>query len=207
VRWLATAVGLVWVVVVATVSPSATSMPRQFRSIEYADGAPPGFSGAFGENSCHACHFEADVNTNPGQVAIDGLPERYAAGVEYPLTVILQRPGMTTGGLQLTARFRDSGAQAGSFTVAPGEGERLKVDVKDGVQYVNQRSVGATLTSPGGGTWTVGWTAPPAGGGVRFDVAANAGNRDESASGDHVFTIVQESAPAAMPSGALPASR
>jgi hypothetical protein len=69
------------------------------------------------------------------------------------------------------------------------------------VQYVNQRSAGTAPSSAGGATWTVVWTAPVVGGTVRFDVAANAGNRDESASGDHVFTAMQESAPAAAPRG------
>ena len=171
-------------------------MPRQLGWPNYAEGAPPGFSGAFGENSCHACHFGADVNTKAGHVAVAGVPERFVAGTSYPLAITLRRQAMTTGGFQLTARFVDGGAQAGALSVGPEQGERLKVDEKDGVQYLNQRRTGAATGSPGSSTWTVIWTAPAVGGAVRFDVAANAGNNDDSASGDEVFTISQESQPA-----------
>ncbi len=194
-RGSATALGLVWLAAVATTSPSASAASR-LATYRYADGGPPGFSGTFGENSCHACHFEADVNTLPGHASIDGVPERFVQGTTYPLTVIVQRPGMTTGGFQLTARFRDGGAQAGVLAVAPEQAERLKVETKDTVQYANQRSAGAALASPGTARWTVLWTAPAASGAVRFDVAANAGNKDESAGGDYVFTVVAESRPA-----------
>jgi hypothetical protein len=196
VKLIAAAAGLVWLASVATVSLSAAATSLPSATLRYADGAPPGFSGAFGENSCHACHFEGDLNTKPGHVTIDGVPDRFVAGTSYPLTVTLQRPGMTTGGFQLTARFRDGGAQAGSLAVAPDEVERLKVDVKGDVVYANQRTAGSTLDSPGRAIWTIRWTAPADGGVVRFDVAANAGNKDDSASGDYVFTVVRESEPA-----------
>ena len=39
----------------------------------YPDGAPPGFSGGFKEESCHACHFHQDLNDASGRVSIDGL--------------------------------------------------------------------------------------------------------------------------------------
>ena len=43
-----------------------------------ADGAPPGFSGGFKEESCHACHFHAEPNPSPGRVVIDGVPATFA---------------------------------------------------------------------------------------------------------------------------------
>lgn len=136
------------------------------------------------------------MNTPPGHASIDGVPERFTPGTPYPLTVTVRRPGMTTGGFQLTARFSDGGAQAGALAVAADQDERLKVETKGTVQYANQRSAGARLPSPEAASWTVLWTAPTSGGTVRFDVAANAGNKDESASGDYVFTVVRESRPA-----------
>ena len=192
----ATAVGLLWLTAVA----SAAALPPAGRddvgSAGYADGAPPGFSGAFGEQSCHACHFDGEVNAPPGQVAIEGVPDRFTPGAAYPLTISLQRADLRTGGFQLTARFVDGGAQAGTLAVRPDDGNRLKVESRDDVLYVNQRSAGAPVDSPGMASWTVLWTAPIAGGPVRLDVAANAGNRDENAGGDHVFTASRRSAPA-----------
>lgn len=194
---LATILGLLWLAAVATPSPFAAASRRPSTMLRYADGAPPGFSGAFGETSCHACHFEANVNTKPGHVAIDGVPDRFVAGRSYPLTITLYRPGMVTGGFQLTARFKDGGVQAGSLAVAPDQAGRVKIEAKGDVQYANQRSTGTALTSADNVRWMVVWTAPTAGGTVEFDVAANAANKDENASGDFVFTVVRESRPAA----------
>ena len=36
---------------------------RLVASHAYAEGAPPGFSGGFKEDSCHACHFHAEPNS------------------------------------------------------------------------------------------------------------------------------------------------
>jgi hypothetical protein len=160
----------------------------------YAEGAPPGFSGGFKEDSCHACHFHAEPNSGGGRVAIEGVPARFAAGERYTLTVILTRAGMKRGGFQLAARFNDSGAQAGTLTAAGRDAERVKVETQSGVQYAGQKlaesSVGADATQ-----WTIEWTAPDRGGTVIFHVAANAADGNESADGDFVYTASAESAP------------
>ena len=106
------------------------------RASGYADGAPSGFSGGFGEPSCHACHFHAALNSGPGRVTIAGVPDRFKPGEQYPLTITLTRPDMKLGGFQLTARFKDGGAQAGSLAPDAGELERLRIDVRSGVRYV-----------------------------------------------------------------------
>src|SRR5690606_4664138 len=82
----------------------------------YRDAPPPGFSGGFGEPSCHACHFLHEPNEVPGSVTIRGVPERYVVGESYPLTIIVTRPGIAAAGFELTARHSDDGTQAGSFT-------------------------------------------------------------------------------------------
>lgn len=160
----------------------------------YADGAAPGFSGGFGESSCDACHFDAAVNTPPGQVTLTGIPERFTPGTAYPITVTLSRPGMMIGGFQLAARFEKGGAQAGTLAAGPGEEKRIKIESGQ-IQYANQRLAGTALTGPGSVKWAVVWTAPPATGAVVFHVAANAANNDEAARGDYVFTAVATSQP------------
>ena len=165
------------------------------RASGYAESAPPGFSGGFDEQSCHACHFHADLDSGPGRVTIAGVPDRFAPGERYPLTVTLTRPEMKLGGFQLTARFQDGGAQAGSLAPAAGEEERVGVDVQSAVEYVNQRRKGTALASEDTATWRLLWTAPPAGGAVVFHVAANAADGDETAEGDDVHTLAVESAP------------
>ena len=161
----------------------------------YADAAPPGFSGGFGEPSCHACHFHAELNSGPGRVTVSGAPERFTAGARYPLTITLSRPGMKLGGLQLTVRFKDDGAQAGVLAADAGDRDRVRIDVQRAVQYVNQRREGTRLGSSSTAVWKLIWTAPPARGPVVFHATANAADGDETVEGDFVHTSAVESAP------------
>ena len=167
---------------------------RAVPAAAYADGAPPGFSGGFKETSCDACHFENDLNAKPGQLTITGVPERFAPGERYPLTITLSRPGMRLGGFQFTARMADGGAQAGALAPAEGEEKRLAVQVGNSVQYANQRTAGSVLSTADTIRWTVVWTAP-AGGTVQFHAAANAADNDESARGDYVYTATVRAIP------------
>jgi hypothetical protein len=163
----------------------------------YAEGAPPGFSGGFGEQSCHACHFQGEVNSGPERVVIAGVPDRFVAGERYEVTITLSRPDMALAGFQLTARFKDDGAQAGRLMPAPGEDARVKVETQGDVQYANQRKDGTTLAEAHAARWSVIWTAPDASRPVVFHVAANAGDGDGTAEGDYVETATAEAAPAA----------
>lgn len=164
----------------------------------YADGAPPGFSGGFKETSCDACHFENDLNAKPGQLTITGVPERFAAGERYALTITLSRTGMRLGGFQFTARMADDGAQAGTLAPAEGEEKRLAIEVSNNVQYANQRKPGAVPSATDTVRWTVLWTAPKATGAVQFHAAANAADNDESVRGDYVYTATVRAAPQAV---------
>ena len=168
--------------------------PAAARASAYADGAPPGFSGGFGESACDACHFEAPVNTPPGRVTLAGVPERYTAGQAYSITITLTRPGMMIGGFQFAARFENGGAQAGTLTPGPGEEKRIKLEAGK-IQYANQRLEGTALAEPGLAKWALVWTAPAASGSVMFHVAANAADKDEAARGDYVYTAVATSRP------------
>ncbi len=165
----------------------------------YAEGAPAGFSGGFGEPSCHACHFDSDPDSGPGRITIAGVPERFTAGEQYPLTVTLSRPEMALGGFQITSRFENGGAQAGTLVPAHGEDERVGVVEQGGIQYASQTKDGTAPTAPGTAVWNLIWTAPPGDGPVVFHVAANAGNADGTAEGDYVHTTSLETAPASGP--------
>jgi hypothetical protein len=163
--------------------------PASSSAAAYADGAPPGFTGGFGEQACDACHFEAAVNTKPGQLTLTGVPERYVEGQAYPLTITLTRPDMKMGGFQLSARMEDGGTQAGTLAPQIGEEKRIRME-KGAIQYVNQRLEGTSLAEPGTAKWTVVWTAPKVAGNVVFHAAGNAADKDEAARGDFVYTAV-----------------
>lgn len=177
--------GVAVVGLACALSPGLVWLP-----IHYAGGAPPGFSGGFGEESCHACHFQAEVNGAPGKLTVIGVPERFRAGERYPLAVRLARPGMALAGFQLTARFEGAGSQAGALAPAAGEEARIAIEVHNGIQYANQRKPGATPIAPGTAEWKLLWTAPAPALPVVFHVAANAADADETASGDYVYTAV-----------------
>jgi len=184
----------------------ALAMLTAARASGYADGAPPGFSGGFGEQSCHACHFTAEPNSKPGRVTIAGVPDRFTPGGRYPLTVTLTRPGMKLAGFQLTARFKEGGGQAGSLMPETGEQARIRIDLQGGVRYANQRRKGTSLASDGTAAWKLIWTAPPGASRVVFHVAANAANGDDAAEGDYVHTVAIESAASDWPTTLRPFS-
>jgi hypothetical protein len=167
---------------------------RLVASHAYAEGAPPGFSGGFMEESCHACHFHQELNAPGGRVTIDGVPATFTPGESYTLTITLTRAGMKRAGFQLTARFKDSGTQSGELAAAAGDSERVTIENQGGVQYAGQRKAGA-IVSGDTARWSVVWTAPPRGGPVVFNVAANAADGNESADGDFVHTGVAGASP------------
>ena len=158
----------------------------------YAEGPPPGFSGGFKEDSCHACHFHEELNSAGGRVTIEGMPSSFEAGQRYTLSVTLRRAGMKRAGFQLATRFKDTGAQAGTLMPGPGEGERVRVESQSDVQYASQKKDGSSVGTEAT-QWTIEWTAPDRGGPVIVHVSANAADGNESADGDFVYTVAIES--------------
>ena len=159
----------------------------------YADGAPPGFTGGFGESACDACHFEAELNVTPGQLTLAGVPERFTPGERYVLSLTLSRPGMKMGGFQLASRLSEGGAQAGTLAPGPGEEKRIKIE-PGSIQYANQRETGTAVIASDTAKWTLVWTAP-ATGAVTFHASANAADGDGAARGDYVYTATAKSEP------------
>jgi hypothetical protein len=167
---------------------------RLVASNGYAEGAPPGFSGGFKEDSCHACHFHETLNTGGGRLTLEGVPAAFVAGGRYVLTVTLTRSAMKRAGFQLAVRFKDDGAQAGALAAGAEEQARVSVESQGGVQYAGQKQAGAIVDADTA-RWTIEWTAPPRGGAVIFHVAANAADGNESTDGDFVYTIAREASP------------
>jgi hypothetical protein len=174
----------------------ATGMKLVASHAGYADGAPPGFSGGFKEDSCHACHFHNDPNAPPGRVSIDGVPPQFEAGKRYTLTVTLSRSDMKLAGFQLTARFKDGGAQAGTLSSSETDA-RVSIGRAGAIEYAGQNKAGSSPPEPGVAKWSFDWLAPASGGPVIFHVAANAADGNGGADGDFVYTAAVESAGAA----------
>jgi hypothetical protein len=153
----------------------------------HAEKPPAGHTGGFGEPTCAACHTEFPVNEPGGSLSLDGLPDAFEPGREYVLTVVLQVPETARAGFQISARHGD-GTQAGRWAPL---GPDVAVVDSAGVAYAHATLPGADAAGPDGASWSIGWTAPESGP-VRFNVAANSANGDNSPFGDLVYAMEAE---------------
>lgn len=153
------------------------------------------FTGGFGEQTCHSCHFDYELNMDGGSLTIDGLPDNYQPGDTYDVTIAVKSEHLENGGFQMTARFED-GSQAGRFTWS-GENLRFTPGISDEVQYLQHAEAGTRPTANREVSWNFNWQAPEArNGSIIFNIAANAGNNDDSAFGDWIYVKELESAQA-----------
>lgn len=150
---------------------------------DHLDGA---FTGGFGEQTCHSCHFDYDLNMEGGSLTAQGIPETYQPGKEYQITVTVESEQLEIGGFQMTSRFED-GSQAGKFDW---EEDRLTftLSVTDEIQYIQHSRDGTEPTGEREVAWTFSWQAPDEESEkVIFNIAANAGNYDDSSFGDWIY--------------------
>jgi hypothetical protein len=172
------------------VGAAAVAAPAA-RASAYPDHVPPGYTGGFGEPTCAQCHTGTAPNAGGGSLELEGLPRRYEPGEAYRLTIVLRDGELARGGFQLAARFAEGkrrGAQAGGLRSVSSRAE-IVVDSASGVRYGRHTLRGTADRQPEATRWTLEWTAPREGGTVSFDAAANASNYDDSALGDHVYTL------------------
>jgi hypothetical protein len=125
---------------------------------------------------------------------IDGTPAAYTSGRSYPMMVVITQPSRLRQGVQLSARFTQTGEQAGRLVPLAAETQIREVE---GVQYL-------THTIAGSGTGVdlpleirFDWVAPdPVGGPVHFIVAGHADDRSGVAGGDYILAAAGFSSPA-----------
>ena len=175
---------------------SAAPLPKA----AYLDGPPTAHAGGFGGETCHACHFENELDEPGGSLTLDGVPDTFDPSVVYRITVSLERPGMGRAGFQLAARVSEGDrAREPAGTLQPLEGdERVQVvAAPDGVTYAQHTEPGTVLTGPEATSWTVEWRPPAVTAtSVAFHVAANAANDDASEFGDFIYTAAATTRPA-----------
>ena len=59
----------------------------------YLDGPPAAHAGGFGDDTCHACHFENDLDAPGGSLTLGGVPDTFDPSQTYRITVSLERSG------------------------------------------------------------------------------------------------------------------
>jgi hypothetical protein len=155
-----------------------------------ASGPPASRSGAPGESTCTQCHVGAPLNSGPGSITIEGVPENYTPGEEIALTVRVEHPQRTRWGFQLTA-LDGSNRPAGTFVLVNRNLTRTVngAGQNAGRVYVEHTSGGTFANQPQGAEWQVTWVAPANDvGRVTFYAAGNAANNNNQSSGDNVYT-------------------
>lgn len=158
----------------------------------YSEELPGAYTGGFGEDTCHSCHFDYPLNPeDEGSLEVEGIPKQYEPGYNYTFTITLRREEMADAGFQITSRFED-GSQASSFDTGS---ENIGVTkTGNGIQYLQHAFEGSNIEDESKASWEIVWTAPEdTSGKVIFNLAANAANGDVSAFGDLIFTREAES--------------
>jgi Membrane bound beta barrel domain (DUF5777) len=188
--------GRAWMVGILTVSlVTLASIPL------FGNSAGPltKLTGGFQEGTCVRCHSAHGVNDGRsvgGVFKIDGAPRGYEPGKVYPITVTIAHPGQSRWGFELSARFAESGRQAGSWTTVD-KMTQIKTDSE--IQYVMHTAEGSRKGEKDGPVeFRVNWTAPATPGGLAiFNAAGNAADASDSPSGDFIYTAGNFSRPAA----------
>lgn len=179
-------------IIVLTVSLSfiwAFSENKEVENLSYPEHLVGAFTGGFGEESCHSCHFDYELNLEDGALKVSGI-EKIQPKTTYELQVIVEREDLGKAGFQLTARFAD-GRQAGAFEISEDERLMFTEQVPDSLQYVQHSPEGTEVPEKGKNQWIISWQSPEAiSDSIYFNIAANAANGDQSEFGDWVY--VQE---------------
>ncbi|NOZ08410.1 MAG: hypothetical protein GXO91_05985 [FCB group bacterium] len=158
----------------------------------YSGGPPNGKTGAPGEGTCRDCHNSFGLNSGPGQVTIQGIPEAYYPGDIYTLSVHVNQAGQSRWGFELAAKTV-TGSQGGAITVT--QPQYTQTSNSGGIIYLKHRSAGTFNGQPGGAVWEFEWTAPEAATGpVTFYTAGNAANGNFDNTGDYIYTTQATSA-------------
>jgi hypothetical protein len=134
-----------------------------------------------------------DLNDPGGAVALE-IPEAFEPGEVYDVTVRLTRPLLERGGFQLSARIAKgpgAGSNAGTLRAA-GTAVQLVKSPDGRIIYAEHTRESTRASEPGSLVWSVRWIAPKEPVTVRFDLAANASNDDDSPFDDFIYTASRE---------------
>lgn len=149
----------------------------------YPDHLPGAFTGGFGEETCHTCHFDYPINPGDGSLAIKGFPEQYMPNRKYAVVISVSRENLGQAGFQLSSRFQDGG-QAGSLK--PDSDRIAFTKASNDIEYLQHSLSGSKVNNQPFAEWNITWIAPDSGK-VIFNIAANAANGDASAFGDYIY--------------------
>ncbi len=155
----------------------------------------PGLTGVPGtaelpaEGSCTSCHTGELLRPDgAAQLALRGLPERYAPGERYPLVFEVAHPGIDRlrWGFELTAVDAETMRGSGRFVASDPQNTEMLQGLH-GRTYIAHTYPGTAIGKRGGQSWRFDWIAPRDARAVAFYAIAVAANADGSAAGDLVY--------------------
>ena len=188
--------GRMWLTVAVVISFAA--LVSRF-ALGNSSGPQTRLAGGFQEGTCVRCHSAHGLNDGRllgGVFKIDGVPRSYQPGQAYPITVTIAHPGQSRWGFELTARFAESGEQAGAWTPTD---KMTQVRTESEIQYAMHTAEGSRKGERDGPVeFRTRWVAPAIPGGlVIFNATGNAADGSDSPTGDFIYTAGNFSRPSA----------
>lgn len=154
----------------------------------FSGGPLDGLTNAPGEGNCTGCHADFPLNSGTGVLDIVDLPSLYDPDTTYDLTVSLSDPVAQRWGFEMTV-LDDADTFTGALATADAN-TQVSTGGAFGRTYSKHTGAGTNNGQTGSNTWTVRWTAPPAGtGDVTFYVAGNAANGNFFTTGDRIYAV------------------
>lgn len=153
-------------------------------ALAFSGGPPDARTNAPGEANCTACHVTFPLNSGSGGLALAGLPASWSPGAAYDLTLTLSDPVALRWGFELTV-LGPGGASVGAITITDAGTQTSTTGTRT---YLKHNASGTAPGTTVSRSWTLRWTAPPAGtGDVTLYVAGNAANNNGFNSGDRIY--------------------
>lgn len=150
------------------------------------------------------CHDDQSPvqNSSDASITTDIPSSGYVPGNTYTITAKITKSGHSKFGFELTAEDISAGLKVGSYTLNNATTTQ-KTNNGDAVTHTSSGNGG-----PDSASWSVDWTAPPAGTGeVTFFAAFNVTNSNNSSSGDVIHldstTVQEDTSSTAIPSARM----
>lgn len=168
-------------------------------------GAPPGMSGAPGDNTCTSCHG-GNPNTGQGSVTLTfANGTTYTPGQTQRVTVTITDPNGRRWGFQASPRVVSETPTGAGALIASNSNVRI-AGTSGTLQWITHTLAGTRPGTQGPASFEFDWTAPDTNvGDVRMYVAANAANNSDGNRGDSIYTTSVTLTPAGASGGAKPA--
>jgi hypothetical protein len=167
-------------------------------------GAPPGHTGAPGEQTCarSGCHDTYSVNSGIAttNILFNNGNNFYEPGKTYSVIVTISENNINRFGFELTALTTMNSQKSGKIILTDTNRTQINNGTNQffGREYITYRYYGTTPVSQGLGKWSFEWKAPPNNEGkITLYLATVSANNDATDEGDYAYITSLEVEPMA----------